>query len=84
MSAPYKLFLSREDVETIAFVGGRYAWSEALLALEAGRNELTEPEAWGIAEAFDSDAEGGHSMFPMLDPRSALAEKLAAFRNSII
>ena len=84
MNAPYTIELSEDDVRTIAFVGSRYAWSEALLALEVGRNELTEPEAWGIAEAFDSDAEGGHSMFPMLDLHSALAEKLAAFRNSIV
>lgn len=80
----YRLSLTDADLRTIAFVGSRYAWSEALLALEAGQNELTESEAWCIAEAFDSDAEGGHSMFPMLDPRSALAEKLAAFRNSIV
>ena len=84
MSAPYKLFLSREDVETIAFVGGRYAWSSALLALDEGENELAESEAWEIADAFDADAEGGHSMFPMLAPESGLYEKLAKFREAIV
>ncbi|MFN9976401.1 MAG: hypothetical protein ACK58T_41530 [Phycisphaerae bacterium] len=47
------------DVGTIAFVGDRYAWSAALLALDVGENELTEPEAWRIKQAFESDMEGG-------------------------
>ena len=88
MNAPYTLELSGDnDVRTIAFVGRRdasYAWAEALLAREAGRNERTEPETWSIAGAFDSDAEGGHSMFGMLDLRSALAEKITVVGNSII
>jgi len=83
MSA-YAIILTEDDVNTIAFVGNRYAWSEALLALEAGENKLTEPEAWSIKEAFERDTEGGHSLFPMLDARSDLAAKLIAFLNAIV
>ena len=80
----YRIVLSQEDVETIAFVGFRYCWSDALSGLEPGENELTEPEAWRIATAFESDTEGGHLPFPMLDPRSALYKRLFAFWNSIV
>lgn len=80
----YVLTLTEEDVGTIAFVGTRYAWSEALLGLEAGDNKLAEQEAWTIKDAFESDTEGGHSLFPMLDPRSPLAERLTAFWEAIV
>ncbi len=40
-----------------------------------GALELSEPEAWGL---------GGHSAFPMLDPRSELAAKLYTFWESIV
>jgi hypothetical protein len=80
----YRIALSQEDVETIAFVGFRYCWSDALSALEPGENELTEPEAWSIKEAIDRDTEGGHLPLPMLDPRSALYKRLFAFWNSIV
>lgn len=80
----YRITLSEEDVGTIAFVGNRYAWSDALASLEAGENLLTEPEAWEIAQAFEADTEGRHSPFPMLDGRSALAEELYRFWGSIV
>jgi len=83
MSA-YVLTLTEADVDSIAFVGGRYAWSEALLALGPGENHLTEPEAWSIVEAFDRDTEGGHGPFPMLDARSDLYERLLALWNSVV
>ena len=80
----YRISLSEEDVETIAFVGDRYAWSESIRALEVGVNELTEAEAWTIRDAIEADMEGGHSPFPMLDHRSHLCEKLTVFWNSIV
>ena len=83
MSA-YTLQLTEADVEAIAFVGNRYAWSDALRGLDAGENLLTEPESWRIAEAFERDTEGGHQPFPMLNHRSALASKLMAFWASIV
>ena len=82
--ALYRLTLTKVYVDSIAFVGNRYAWSDALRGLEVGDNQLTEPEAWCIAEAFESDTEGGHEPFPMLDPRSDLAAKLTAFWTSIV
>lgn len=80
----YVLELTDADVRDIAFVGARYAWAEALLGLEVGQNELTEPEAWRIKEAIESDMEGGHAAFPMLDPCSDLYEKLQRFWGSIV
>lgn len=62
----YTLELTDADVATIAFVGGRYEWSNALLHLESGANAIPEHEAWEIAAAFHADTEGGHSPFPML------------------
>lgn len=80
----YHLLLTEDDVDTIAFVGDRYAWSDALRALDVGDNEVPEPEAWRIKEAFESDMEGGHSPFPMLDEHSELHGKLVAFWDRII
>ena len=80
----YILTLTALDIDTIAFVGGRYSWSNVLLAYEEGRNEIPEHEAWEIVAAFDADTVGGHSMFPMLDPRSELYAKLSDFADNII
>ena len=80
----YRLFLTEADVDAIAFVGNRYAWSASLLGLEPGEHEIAEHEAWCLKDAFESDTEGGHSPFPMLDPRSELAAKLAALWNSVV
>lgn len=80
----YKITLSESDIETIAFVGGRYAWADALLSLTEGENEVPESEAWEIRDAFDADCEGGHEMFPMLDLRSDLCEKLVKFYEEVV
>ena len=86
----YRIELSPTDLHTIAFVGGRYAWSEALCALAfedddgTATLELAEHEAWELSAAFESDTEGGHSYFPMLDSHSDLAYKLAEFVQSIV
>lgn len=86
----YRIELSQTDLHTIAFVGGRYAWSNALLALACEDDngtatlELAEHEAWELSAAFESDTEGGHSYFPMLDSHSDLAFKLAEFVQSIV
>ena len=80
----YTLELSEQDVKTIGFVGYRYGWSDSLSHLSAGINEIPEHEAWEINEACESDTEGGHSFFPMLDPRSDLAGKLSDFLQSIV
>ena len=77
------LTLTEEDVDTIAFVGGRYGWSDALDTYDVGDNDIPEHEAWEIRDAIDSDMEGGHNAFPMLDTRSELAGKLTDFYQSI-
>ena len=73
----YNLTLTDNDVNTIAFVGYRYEWSNALLEYDVGDNEIIGWKAWAIRNAIDDDMEGGHNAFPMLDPRSELAAKLA-------
>ncbi len=81
----YNLTLTDDDMRAICFAGGRYEWSRALLFyLDTGENEIAEPMAWEIAEAFDADTEGGHSYFPLLAPDSELYAKLLAFRDSIV
>lgn len=82
----YTLELTAQDLDTIGFVGHRYGWSDALCkaCLEVGHNEIPEHVAWELQEAFESDCEGGHSSFPMLDPASKLCRKLTSFWVSIV
>ena len=82
----YTLTLTEQDIETICFVSSRYCWSDTLqsLGVSEGENTLTEPEAWELYEAIEADMEGGHDVFPMLDPGSDLASKLAAFHQSVV
>jgi hypothetical protein len=80
----YQLNLTEEDIKTIAFVGGRYCWSEAMRHLTVGVNLIPEHEAWEIFEAIELDTVGRHDPLPMLDPRSELAEKINDFINCIV
>lgn len=86
----YRIELTSDDVRTLVFVGGRYAWSDALLAHVFEEDDgsatvdLAEHEAWELGSAIESDTEGGHSHFPMLDHRSELARKLFEFIDSIV
>lgn len=83
----YSIELTQQDIDTIYFVGGRYCWSDSLqnkIDGEPGTLELEEHEAWGLNDDFESDTEGGHSLFPMLDPTSALASKLYHFMGEIV
>lgn len=80
----YKLVLTADDITTIDFVSSGYAWADALSCYEEGENTLTESDAWDLKESFESDTEGGHSLFPMLDERSELYAKLLAFMESIV
>ncbi len=80
----YTLHLTSEDISTIAFVGYRYGWAEALSSLGEGENKLQEHEVWEINDAFQMDTEGGHSFFPMLDHSSELAGKLFMLMESIV
>ena len=80
----YELNLTSDDIKTIAFVGDRYSWSAILSKYSEGENDIPEHEAWEIKDAFEEDMEGGHSIFPMLDPDSELYDKLLKFYNSIV
>ncbi len=80
----YTLTLTDDDLNTIAFVGHRYGWSNVLRPLESGENEIAEWYAWDIRAAIDEDMEGGHSAYPMLDPQSDLAVKLTNLYQSIV
>jgi len=87
----YRIDLTEEDWRTILFAGCRYGWSDALIrhahpAVEDGYNahELSESGAWAWCDAVDGDMEGGHDAFPLLDPRSELAAKLADLYQSIV
>ena len=72
----YTLELTTDDLDAIAFVGDRYQWSQSLATLAEGTNELSE--------AIESDMDGGHDAYPLLDPRSDLAEKLTELYQSIV
>lgn len=87
----YTLKLTREETDSVDFVGHRYSWSAALQKLLAydddGEPEtisMSESEAWELVSAFEADTEGGHSFFPMLDHGSELAGKLFAIMESIV
>ena len=80
----YRLELTDDDMRSIDFVGLRYGWSAALGRLEVGTNDLAEHEAWVLRDACEAGTIGGHSLFPMLDPRSMLADKLNRFLESIV
>ncbi len=81
----YPLNITEQDRDTFALVGDRYCWSAACLRLlDEGVNDVSEPDAWDLREAFEADTEGNHSPFPMLDGSSELAEKLFSFWEGII
>lgn len=80
----YILNLTAEDIATIDFVSSGYDWANALSCYEEGDNVLTESDAWDLKEAFESDTEGGHSLFPMLARDSELYEKLLRLLDSIV
>ena len=81
----YELNISEDEMSAVCFSGGRYEWSRALLFyLVEGHNEITEPIAWELAEAFKADTEGGHDPFPLLAPDCKLYQKLSYFWDSIV
>jgi hypothetical protein len=81
----YSLLLTSEDFDAINFAGARYSWSFALQShCDEGENDIPEVEAWDIKQAIDEDTEGGHQMFPLLDPNSELAGKLIKFYELIV
>ncbi len=80
MVKSYTLTLTEEDIETIVFVGRRYAWSEVLYNYDEGRHEILEHEAQEIVLAFEED----DSYFTLLDFQSELYHKLVEFYYSVM
>ena len=82
----YEITFTSDDLKTIAFVGGRYAWSEALLEVaHEGVVSIPEHKAWEIADAIGVEvgyADGG--LMPMLDERSELFDKLISFWSDVV
>lgn len=77
----YKLHITEEEMSTIDFVGYRYGWSHALQDhCVVGDNNIPEHIAWEIKDAIEED----DALFPMLDPRSSLYEKLITFWEKIV
>jgi hypothetical protein len=70
----YRLQLTPGELSAVEMARGRYAWADMLAehATEGGLVAFTE---W--CDDVDSDAEGGHSPFPMAS--GALSDKLQSF-----
>ena len=83
----YTLQIDAQGAGAINWTGYRYAWADTLIRLgygSEGTHSIPEPDAWTLAEAFESDTEGDHSPFPCLNPRSTLYANLVQFWDSIV
>jgi len=80
--AAYRIKLTPAELRAVEFAQGRYAWPDMLSAhaAEDGSIAFTESEMWQWTDDVDSDAEGGHSPFPLA--AEAFAEKLQRFYDS--
>jgi len=78
----YRINLTPDELRAIELARGRYAWPDMLSAhmAEDGSVAFTEREMWQWVDDVDSDAEGGHSSFPLASP--AFAEKLQRFYDA--
>ena len=76
---PYRIKLSPAELRAVEFAHGRYSWPDMLSAHAAddGSIAFTESEMWQWTDDVDSDAEGGHSPFPLAS--DAFAAKLQRF-----
>ena len=81
---PYRIKLTPSELKALEFARGRYSWPDMLAAhaAENGSVAFTESDMWQWCDDVDSDAEGGHSPFPLAAP--AFAEKLQNFYDKRI
>ena len=81
---PYRIKLTPAELRAVEFARGRYSWPDMLSAhaAEDGSIAFTESEMWQWTDDVDSDAEGGHSPFPLAS--DAFAEKLQRFYDERI
>ena len=81
----YTITLTQDDIDVANFVSYRYGWSDWMSTnLTVGANNLSEAEAWEFSDAIESDAEGGHSLFPLLCHDSNLYRTLCKFINELV
>ena len=77
----YSLILTDQDYADICFVGHRYGWSDVLSRITCpGENHISEVNMWDFSKAVEDDG----PLFPLLDPRSDLYEKLVILWQSIV
>lgn len=76
---PYRIKLTPAELRAVEFARGRYSWPDMLSvhAADDGSIAFSESEMWQWTDDVDSDAEGGHSPFPLAS--EAFAEKLQRF-----
>ena len=81
----YTIKLDQADMDVANLVSYRYGWSDWMSTnLTVGVNDLSEAEAWEFAAAIESDAEGGHSLLPLLSPYSDLYQMLCKFLEELV
>ena len=88
----HETYFTEEEIDTASFVGDRYGWSSSLLDAmtynDDGSGQVNYMNYYDIQQGIESDMEGGHSAFPMLNTRSGvgsdLADKLIKIYNSEI
>lgn len=80
---------TEDEITTLMWVGTRYGWSSSTLDVmtynEDGSGDiaLSSQNISNICEGIESDMEGGHDAFPLLDYRTGinLADKLMMIYN---
>ena len=80
----YRIKLTPTELRAVEFARGRYSWPDMLLAHAAddGSIAFSDNEMWQWTDDVDSDADGGHSPFPLAS--EAFAAKLQRFYNERI
>ncbi len=82
----FPLLLTWQDWQTIMRVGRQYSWSHAVIQCpqcKEGQSQIPEGAAHTLCREFETDTEGGHSAFPMLDHDSELYAKLMSFYSQV-
>lgn len=80
----YKVTVTPEMSDTLAWVGGRYGWADCFPCTEVGEHVVPEHEMWQWSEAVRADMEGGHNPFPCLDLDSPTGEYILHLWENII
>jgi len=86
MSAAYEIEIDDDLAKAIEFWRGRNSWATKMWEMQWDDEDrvlrMTEPEAWGLHDAIEEDAEGGHSILPGLGGEAR--EKMLDFYESVV